>query len=185
MPFTAAELEEMKRADAEIDTEPYEPTLEDLHLDAKLDRQAKEHGKHGAMAGSRAEYKRAYYLSKKAEYQKRSHEEYMRHKAAYQAYYSKHKKQKHAYYMLHKESIRENQRIWHAANRDKINARRKAQRVKMRELHQERVNQGVSQAALAKGIGVALKQVWQWEHGRAIPSKDYFKKIIKFLENNA
>ncbi len=180
MPFTAAELEEMKRADAEIDAEPYEPTLEDLRRDAKIDRQAR--GEHTVMAGSRAEYKRAYYLSKKGEYQKRSRELYTRNRAAYQAYYKEHKKQKHAYYMLHKERIKENQRLWHAANREKINTKRKAQRAEIRKLHQERVNQELSQAALAKGIGATPEQVERWEHGRAIPSKDYFKKMSDFLE---
>ena len=74
MGFTAAELAEMARADAEIEA-TFRMTNEDIALGRQIDREAVLEGM-DARARKRAEYNRRYYESHKderAEYNRRYH----------------------------------------------------------------------------------------------------------------
>ena len=96
MGFTAAELAEMARADAEIEA-TFRLTNEDLALGRQIDREAVLEGM-DAQARKRAEYQRRYYEAnrdKVAERQRR-------------------------YYETHKDERAEYQRRYYEANRDKV-----------------------------------------------------------------
>ena len=93
MGFTAAELAEMARADAEIEA-TFRLTNEDLALGRQIDRDAVLEGM-DARARKRAEYQRRYYEAHKderAEYQRRYRESHKDERAEYQRrYYETHK----------------------------------------------------------------------------------------------
>ena len=93
MGFTAAELAEMARADAEIEA-TFRMTNEDLALGRQIDRDAVLEGM-DARARKRAEYQRRYRESHKdeqAEYNRRYREAHKDERAEYQRrYYETHK----------------------------------------------------------------------------------------------
>ena len=93
MGFTAAELAEMARADAEIEA-TFRLTNEDLALGRQIDRDAVLEGM-DARARKRAEYQRQYREAHKdevAEYQRRYREAHKDEQAEYQRrYYEAHK----------------------------------------------------------------------------------------------
>lgn len=96
MGFTAAELAEMARADAEIEA-TFRLTNEDLALGRQIDREAVLEGM-DARARKRAEYQRRYRETHKDE-----QAEYMR-----------------RYYETHKDERAERQRQYREANREKV-----------------------------------------------------------------
>ena len=93
MGFTAAELAEMARADAEIEA-TFRLTNEDLALGRQIDRDAVLEGM-DAQARKRAEYQRRYRESHKderAEYQRRYRESHKDEQAEYQRRYRRRKR---------------------------------------------------------------------------------------------
>ena len=93
MGFTAAELAEMARADAEIEA-TFRMTNEDLALGRQIDRDAVLEGM-DARARKRAEYQRRYYEAHKdeaAEYQRRYYEAHKDEAAEYQRQYRRRKR---------------------------------------------------------------------------------------------
>ena len=99
MGFTAAELAEMARADAEIEA-TFRLTNEDLALGRQIDRDAVLEGM-DARARKQAEYQRRYYEAHKdeqAEYQRRYYEAHKDERAEYQRrYYKAHKDERAEY----------------------------------------------------------------------------------------
>ena len=99
MGFTAAELAEMARADAEIEA-TFRMTNEDLALGRQIDRDAVLEGM-DARARKRAEYKRRYYEThkdKRAEYNRRYRESHKDEQAEYnRRYYEAHKDERAEY----------------------------------------------------------------------------------------
>ena len=109
MGFTAAELAEMARADAEIEA-TFRLTNEDLALGRQIDREAVLEGM-DAQARKRAEYQRRYYESHKderAEYDRRYYESHKDERAEYNR----------RYYESHKDERAERQRQYREANRE-------------------------------------------------------------------
>ena len=96
MPFTAAELEEMRRADEEIERE-FRVTPEDLRRSREQDRQAELDALPTAERIKR-EYRRAYYAANRDKVL-----EYRR-----------------AYYEANREKVLEGQRAYREANREKV-----------------------------------------------------------------
>lgn len=93
MGFTAAELAEMARADAEIEA-TFRLTNEDLALGRQIDREAVLEGM-DAQARKRAERQRQYYEAnreKVAEYQRRYYEAHKDKRAEYQRQYRRRKR---------------------------------------------------------------------------------------------
>ena len=100
MGFTAAELAEMARADAEIEA-TFRLTNEDLALGRQIDREAVLEGM-DAQARKRAEYNRRYYESRKderAEYMRRYYEAHKDERAEYMRRYYESRKEERAEYM--------------------------------------------------------------------------------------
>ena len=109
MGFTAAELAEMARADAEIEA-TFRLTNEDLALGRQIDREAVLEGM-DAQARKRAEYQRRYYESHKderAEYDRRYYESHKDERAEYNRRYDE----------SHKDERAERQRQYREANRE-------------------------------------------------------------------
>lgn len=110
--FTPAELEELRRADAEIDAA--DVPLED-ELDAKLDiaASAQARGKTDEQVAAEKAYNRSRYQAEK-EYRK----EYSR------KYYAEHKEQqranRHQYYLNHKADYRERAKKYVKAHPDRV-----------------------------------------------------------------
>ena len=108
MGFTAAELAEMARADAEIEA-TFRLTNEDLALGRQIDREAVLEGM-DAQARKRAEYQRQYYEAnreKVAEYQRQYYEANREKVAEYQR----------QYYEANREKVAERQRQYHRRKR--------------------------------------------------------------------
>ena len=122
--FTPEELEELRRADAEIDAE--DTPLED-ELDAKLDiaSAAQARGKTVEQIAAKRAYNKSHYQETK-EY----HKEYNR------KYYAEHKEQqranRHQYYLDHKPEYRERARKYTKAHPERISEknRKYAEKVK-------------------------------------------------------
>ena len=108
MGFTAAELAEMARADAEIEA-TFRLTNEDLALGRQIDREAVLEGM-DAQARKRAERQRRYYESHKDERAERQRR----------------------YYESHKDERAEYQRQYYEANREKVAERQRQYRRRKR-----------------------------------------------------
>ena len=139
--FTPAELEELRRADAEIDAED---TPLEYELDAKLDiaASAQARGKTEEQIAAKKAYSRnRYKIPEVKEY----HQEYNR------KYYAEHKEQqranRHQYYLNHKADYRERAQKYAKAHPDRVREknRKYAEKVKsdpekleaMRRSHKE------------------------------------------------
>ena len=110
MGFTAAELAEMARADAEIEA-TFRLTNEDIALGRQIDREAVLEGM-DARARKRAEYQRRYYeahTDKRAEYQRQYREANRDKRAECQRRYRE----------THKDEAAEYQRRYYEAHKDK------------------------------------------------------------------
>ena len=123
MGFTAAELAEMARADAEIEA-TFRMTNEDLALGRQIDRDAVLEGM-DARARKRAEYNRRYYEAhkdKRAEYQRRYRESHKDEQAEYNRRYREAHKDERAeyqrrYYETHKDEWAEYMRRYRRRKR--------------------------------------------------------------------
>ena len=123
MGFTAAELAEMARADAEIEA-TFRLTNEDLALGRQIDRDAVLEGM-DAQARKRAEYQRRYYETHKderAEYNRRYRESHKDERAEYQRRYREAHKDEQAermrrYYETHKDERAEYMRRYRRRKR--------------------------------------------------------------------
>ena len=181
MPFTAAELEEMRRADEEIERE-FRVTPEDLRRSREQDRQAELDALPTAERIKR-EYRRAYYAAnrdKVLEYQ-RAYREANREKVL---------EGQRAYREANREKVLEYQRAYREANREKVlegqRAYREANREKVLEgqrwMRDERVARGYTQRELAALVGVSQPAIARLETGSmrldAFAAADRLREIL-------
>ena len=181
MPFTAAELEEMRRADEEIERE-FRVTPEDLRRSREQDRQAELDALPTAERIKR-EYRRAYYEAnreKVLEYQ-RAYREANREKVL---------EGQRAYREANREKVLEYQRAYREANREKVlegqRAYREANREKVLEgqrwMRDERVARGYTQRELAALVGVSQPAIARLETGSmrldAFAAADRLREIL-------
>ena len=189
--FTAAELEELRRADAEIDAE-FCQTAEEIAESRARDRDARLAALPDAKR-KRAEYQRAYYEAnrdKVAERQRayreanrdkvaerqRAYREANRDKVAeYQrAYYEANRdkvaERQRAYYEANRDKVAEYQRAYYEANRDKVAERQRAYYYSRTQNEAFRLwmqETGTTQRALAEQVGVAQGTISMWYTGSA------------------
>ena len=178
MPFTAAEWEEMRRADEEIERE-FRLSPEDLERDreltqvVKLERMAPEKRRIAAYQrayreanrDSLAEKKRAYYEANRdslAAYQRAYYEANRDSIAAYQR----------AYREANRDSIAAYQRAYYEANRDSIAE-------KQRWIRDARKAHGYTQRDMARMLGVSMSAISRLESGELRLSG--FKKRAELL----
>lgn len=115
--FTAEELADMARADAEIDDAPDILTPEERALSRALDRQA---------AAARLEKKRAREAAARARETPEQRAARLARKAAYRAAHREEERARSAHYNeAHRQERREYQRAYDAAHKAEINARRR------------------------------------------------------------
>ena len=194
MPFTAAELEEMRRADEEIERE-FRVTPEDLRRSREQDRQAeldalptaeriKREYRRAYYAANRdkvLEYRRAYYeanrekvLEYQRAYREANREKVLEGQRAYrEANRDKVLEYRRAYYEANREKVLEYQRAYREANREKVlegqRAYREANREKVLEgqrwMRDERVARGYTQRELAALVGVSQPAIARLETG--------------------
>ena len=165
MKFSPEELEEMRRADEEIE-QNFQWTNEEIAASREIDASIKAALK--PIEKRRiAEYQRAYYEANKdsiAEKQRAYREANKDSIAEYQrAYYEANKdsiaEKQRAYYEANKDSIAEYQRAYREANKDSI--AEKQQWIKKR-----RLDHGYSQRALAEAIGASQPMISRLESGQ-------------------
>ena len=181
MPFTAAELEEMRRADEEIERE-FRVTPEDLRRSREQDRQAELDALPTAERIKR-EYRRAYYAANRDKVL-----EYRR--AYYEANREKVLEYQRAYREANREKVLEGQRAYREANREKVlegqRAYREANREKVLEgqrwMRDERVARGYTQRELAALVGVSQPAIARLETGSmrldAFAAADRLREIL-------
>ena len=193
MPFTAAEWEEMRRADEEIERE-FRLSPEDLERDreltqvVKLERMAPEKRRIAA-------YQRAYYEANRdsiAAYQ-RAYREANRDSLAekQRAYYEANRdsiaEKQRAYREANRDSIAEKQRAYYEANRDSIAEKQRAYREanrdsiaeKQRWIREARKAHGYTQRDMARMLGVSISAISRLESGELRLSG--FKKRVELL----
>lgn len=152
MPFTAAELAEMRRADEEIERDFVLTAAEAADGDLR-DRRAKELNRTEGQK-RRAEYAHAYYLAHSEQY----------------------RENKRAYYAEHREELLAKQRVSREANREEINRKEGERREKnqalyadrQRWLREERKARGWRQKDVAERIGAPASCIGALERGYAI-----------------
>ena len=163
MPFTAAEWEEMRRADEEIERE-FRLTPEDLERDRELTRVVKLE----RMAPEKrriAEKQRAYYEANRdsiAAYQRAYREANRDSIAAYQR----------AYREANRDSLAAYQRAYREANRDSIAE-------KQRWIREARKAHGYTRRDMARMLGVSISAISRLESGELRLSG--FKKRAELL----
>ena len=148
--FTEEELEELRRADAELDEE-YSLTQEDIEFSRQMDREAKLDRLDNR--GRRiADYQAAYYEAnrEKIAAQKAAYYEANREKIAAQkaAYYEANKEKiadyQAAYREANKEKIADYQAAYREANREKYNAYQREYRKRKREAKKKAAPDGAN-----------------------------------------
>ena len=162
--FTAEELAELALFDAQIDDEPL--TMDELRESRERDRQAElermDHKKRRI-----AEYQREYYAANKdaiAEY-------------------------KREYRAANKDAIAEYQREYYAANKDAIAEYQRgynsryyyAERPKRDDIRLRRKEIGMSQAELARRVGVSASMICMIEMGRVNTRRNIMREIYRVL----
>jgi DNA-binding transcriptional regulator YiaG len=193
--FTPEELAEMAAADAEIE-EKFALTNEDLSLSRDLDRAAQLEDMSTAQR-KLAEYKRAYYEAnrdKVAEYKRAYYEanrdkvaEYQR--AYYEANRDKVAERQRAYREANRDKVAERQRAYREANRDKVAERQRAYREANRDKLAERQRAiatarqalGLTQAHIARMLGVSQATVCLWESGQLGADWDALTAVLPGL----
>ena len=162
--WTPAELEEMARADAEIEAS-FRVTDADLAIGRLFDREAildRMDSKQKRIAESQRRYYEAH-KEERTEYQRR--------------YYEAHKEEiaegKRRYYEAHKEEIAETQRRYREAHKEEIAEGK-------RELRDARIALGLTQKQAAELLGVAQSTVCYWE--TISPPKNWREMIEKLTE---
>ena len=130
--FTAEELAELARADAEIDDEEIFLTPEERALSRALDRQAaaarleKKRAREAAARARETPEHRARRLARKAAYRAAHREEERARSARYNATHRQERRDyQKAYDAAHREEINARRREKYAAHREEINARRR------------------------------------------------------------
>ena len=179
MPFTAAELEEMRRADAEIEWN-FRLTPEDLAVSRQRDRWAVFEALPPEKQ-RRAAYQRAYCEAnreKLAAYQRAYREANREKRAAYQRAYCEANREKlaasrRAYYEANQEKRAAYQRAYREANREKRAAYQ-------RWIHDARIARGFTQRDLAQMLGCSRQTISNLETGRA--RMDAFARADKLRE---
>ena len=126
--FTAEELEEMRRADEEIEAN-FRLTNEDIRRSRELDKNAKFARKSNKQQKI-AENQRAYYEANREKIAENK-------RAYYEANREKIAENQRAYYEANREKIAENQRAYREANREKIAENKRA----YREANREKINE--------------------------------------------
>ena len=192
--WTPAELEEMARADAEIEAS-FRVTDADLAIGRLFDREAildRMDSKQKRIAESqrryyeahkeeRTEYQRRYYEAHKeeiAEGKRRYREAHKEEIAETQRrYYEAHKEEiaetQRRYYEAHKEERTEYQRRYREAHKEEIAEGK-------RELRDARIALGLTQKQAAELLGVAQSTVCYWE--TISPPKNWREMIEKLTE---
>ena len=177
--FTAAELEEMRLADGEID---WVFRLTQDELDASRRRDWEAHFDALPLEKQRvAAYQKAYYEAnreKVAAYQKSYYEANREKVAAYKkAYYEANREKvaayQKAYYEANREKVAAYQKSYYEANREKVAAYKKAYYEANREkvaaaqswIHAARVERGYTQCELAQLCGVSQPTIAMLEIG--------------------
>ena len=194
MPFTAAELEEMRRADAEIEWN-FRLTPEDLAASRQRDRWAVFEALPPEKQ-RRAAYQRAYCEAnreKLAAYQRAYCEANREKLAAYQRAYREANREKlaasrRAYYEANREKRAAYQRAYREANREKLAAYQRAYYEANREkraayqrwIRDARIARGFTQRDLAQMLGCSRQTISNLETGRA--RMDAFARADKLRE---
>ena len=177
MPWTAEELAEMAKADAEIEAS-FVLDNEDLLLSQELDCEAKLE-RMSPKQRKIAKYKRRYYAANKAKEAERHRRYYAANKeriAEYKRrYYAANKERiaeyKRRYRATNKAKIAERYRRYYAANKAKEDERHRRYRASSKEkwanakqaLKEARASAGLSQAKAARILGVSKSRVGYWE----------------------
>ena len=150
MKFSPEELEEMRRADEEIE-QNFQWTNEEIAASREIDASIKAALK--PIEKRRiAEYQRAYYEANKDSIAEKQ-------RAYYEANKDSIAEKQRAYYEANKDSIAEYQRAYREANKDSI--AEKQQWIKKR-----RLDHGYSQRALAEAIGASQPMISRLESGQ-------------------
>ena len=182
MPFTAAELEEMRRADEEIERN-FRWTQEELEASRRRDRAAV----FAALPPEKqrnAAYQKAYYEANrdKVAAAKKAYREANRDKVA---------AAKKAYYEANRDKVAAAQKAYYEANRDKIAAAKKAYREANRDkvaaaqrwIHDARVERGYTQRDLARLCGSSQPTIAMLERGMiALERCRYAQRLREILE---
>ena len=180
MKFSPEELEEMRRADEEIE-QNFQWTNEEIAASREIDASIKAALK--PIEKRRiAEYQRAYYEANKdsiAEYQRAYYEANKDSIAEYQRAYREANKdsiaeKQRAYREANKDSIAEYQRAYYEANKDSIAEYQRAYREankdsiaeKQQWIKKRRLDHGYSQRALAEAIGASQPMISRLESGQ-------------------
>ena len=177
--FTAEELAELALFDAQIDDEPL--TMDELRESRERDRQAElermDHKKRRI-----AEYQREYYAANKdaiAEYKR----EY---RAANKDAIAERRRE---YRAANKDAIAEYKREYRAANKDAIAEYQRgynlryyyAERPKRDDIRLRRKEIGMSQAELARRVGVSASMICMIEMGRVNTRRNIMREIYRVL----
>ena len=164
MGFTPAELAEMARADAEIES-TFCVTNADIALGRLIDREAIL-GRMDSKQKRIAEAQRRYYETHKEEIAE-----------AHRRYRETHKEEiaeaQRRYYETHKEEIAEAQRRYYETHKEEIAEGK-------RELRDARIALGLAQKQAAELLGVAQSTVCYWE--TISPPKNWREMIEKLTE---
>ena len=177
--WTPAELEEMARADAEIEAS-FRVTDADLAIGRLFDREAildRMDSKQKRIAESQRRYYEAH-KEERTEYQRRYYEAHKEEIAETQRrYYEAHKEEiaetQRRYYEAHKEERTEAQRRYREAHKEEIAEGK-------RELRDARIALGLTQKQAAELLGVAQSTVCYWE--TISPPKNWREMIEKLTE---
>ena len=180
MGFTAAELAEMARADAEIEARPFRFTDAEIAFGRLFDREVIL-GRLDQKQKQRAESQRRYYEAHKeeiAESQRRYREAHKEEIAESQRRYREaHKEEiaegKRRYYETHKEDIAEGKRRYYETHKEDIAEGK-------RELRDARIALGLTQKQAAELLGVSQPTVCYWE--TISPPKNWREMIAKMKE---
>ena len=167
MPLTAAELEEMRRADEEIERD-FRWTQEELEASRRRDR--------AAVFAALPPEKQRKAASRKAYYEANRDKA-----AAYQK----------AYYEANRDKVAAAQKAYREANRDKVAAAKKAYREANRDklaaaqrwIHDARVERGYTQRDLARLCGASQPTIAMLECGMiAFERCRYAQRLREILE---
>ena len=180
MGFTPAELAEMARADAEIES-TFCVTNADIALGRLIDREAildRMDSKQKRIAEAQRRYREAH-REEIAEAQRRYREAHREEIAeAQRRYYEAHREEiaeaQRRYREAHREEIAEGKRRYYEAHREEIAEGK-------RELRDARIAMGLTQRKAAELLGVDQSTVCRWETIK--PPKNWREMIAKMKES--
>ena len=167
MPFTAAELEEMRRADEEIERD-FRWTQEELEASRRRDR--------AAVFAALPPEKQRNAACRKAYYEANRDKVAAARKAYYEANRDKVAAAQKAYYEANRDKIAAAKKAYYEANRDKIAAAQ-------RWIHDARVERGYTQRNLARLCGASQPTIAMLECGMiALEQCRYAQRLREILE---